>query len=127
MFGATWGVVEVANPNLKLVEPLSMTNGVCAVRCESYDRVGGIDGCEGSGRAKTARGVSGVDVIKPLTQRSTHHGYMAAYPARRRSVGNPRLRFCCFSVHRRHRHWQLRASSLATFLYHNVVVPALKE
>jgi hypothetical protein len=44
MFGATWGVVEVAKPNLKLVEPLSMTNGVRAVRCGSYDKVGGIDG-----------------------------------------------------------------------------------
>jgi hypothetical protein len=64
MFGVTWGVVEVAKPNLKLVAPLSMTNGVCAVRYRSYDRVGGTDGWERIGRGKTARGGSGVDVIK---------------------------------------------------------------
>ncbi len=48
-----------------------MTNGVCAVRCESYDRVGGTDGWERIGRGKTARGASGVDVIKPSTVHKT--------------------------------------------------------
>jgi hypothetical protein len=66
MFGATCGVVEVAKPNLKLVEPLSITNGVCAVRCVSYGNVGGIEGWDGIGRGKTAWGTSDVDVIKPI-------------------------------------------------------------
>ena len=45
MFGATWGVVEVAKAkaNLRLVEPSSTTNGVGAMRCRSYDMVGGIE------------------------------------------------------------------------------------
>jgi len=84
MFGATWGVVELAKPNLKLVEPLSMTNGVCAARCGSYDKVGGIDGREGIGREKIAGGTSVVDVIKLSTLCTSRP--MAAYPARRLSV-----------------------------------------
>ena len=44
MFGATWGVVEVAKANLRLVEPLSTTNGVGAMRCKLYDMVGGKEG-----------------------------------------------------------------------------------
>jgi hypothetical protein len=77
VFGATWGVGEVAKPNLKLVE---MTIGVCAVQCGSYDRLCKIDdGWEGIGRANPVRRASGVDVIKPRM------GHRAAYSARRRS------------------------------------------